>query len=204
MVDSSEKATMLLFERQKDFVLRFSTRLMQLQVPDWRMRVRLADLQYSSTVSVEHNFRDWQDIDVFQSKVDAMPYIGHGTYSAYAISNATQLFTRETDGSSLRAAILLTDGVDHPRSPSAVSAAADAKNRNIRMFVIGLSGPGLDDQDYGRLRSIASAPPQQHLFSLIDTQLDDKLFREMVSIWSVGSNNGEMMRSMSQSASTSM
>ncbi|KAA0710589.1 Collagen alpha-1(XXVIII) chain [Triplophysa tibetana] len=182
LVDSSEKATMLLFERQKDFVLRFSTRLMQLQVPDWRMRVRLAILQYSSSVSVEHNFRDWQDIDVFHSKVDAMSYIAHGTYSAYAISNATQLFTRETHGSSLRATILLTDGVDHPRSPSAVRAAAVAKNRNIRMFVIGLSGPGLDDQDYGRLRSIASAPPQQHLFSLIDTQLDDKLFREMSEI----------------------
>ncbi|KAI7799274.1 putative collagen alpha-1XXVIII chain, partial [Triplophysa rosa] len=204
LVDSSEKATMLLFERQKDFVLRFSTRLMQLQVPDWRMRVRLAILQYSSTVSVEHNFRDWQDIDVFQSKVYAMSYIGHGTYSAYAISNVTQLFTRETDASSLRAAILLTDGVDHPRSPSTVSAAADAKNRNIRMFAIGLSGPRLDDQDYDRLRSIASAPPQQHLFSLIDTQLDDKLYREMVSIWSLGSDNGEMMQSVSQSASTSM
>ncbi|XP_042600717.1 collagen alpha-1(XXVIII) chain-like [Cyprinus carpio] len=179
LVDSSEKAKMLLFERQREFVLRFSTRLMQLQVSGWRMRVRLALLQYSSTVSVEHNFRDWQDIDVFHSQVDAMTYIGHGTYSAYAISNATQLFTRETSPSSLRAALLLTEGVDHPRSPSAVSAATDAKNHNIRMFVIGLSESTRDEQDNGRLRSIASAPPQQHLFSLTDPQLDDKLFREL-------------------------
>ncbi|XP_067282390.1 collagen, type XXVIII, alpha 1a [Pseudorasbora parva] len=179
LVDSSEKATMLLFERQRDFVLRFSTRLMQMHVSGWRMRVRLAVLQYSSTVLVEHNFRDWQDIDVFQSRVDSMTYIGHGTYSAYAISNATQLFTRETAASSLRALLLLTDGVDHPRSPSAMTSASDAKNHNIRMFVIGLSGSTQDEQDNGRLRSIASAPPQQHLFSLADPQLDDKLFREL-------------------------
>lgn len=184
MVDSSEKASVLLFERQRDFVLRFSTRLMQMQVPGWSMRVRLAVLQYSSTVLVEHNFRDWQDIDVFQSRVDSMAYIGQGTYSAYAISNATQLFIQETAPSSLRAELLLTDGVDHPRSPSAVTAAADAKNNNIRMFVIGLSGSTRDEQDNGRLRSIASAPPQQHLFSLTDPQLDDKLFRELVSVWS--------------------
>ncbi|KAL0165576.1 hypothetical protein M9458_037420, partial [Cirrhinus mrigala] len=175
LVDSSEKATMPLFERQREFVLHFSTRLMQLQVSGWRMR-------YSSTVSVEHNFRDWQDIDVFHSRVEAMSYIGQGTYSAFAISNATRLFTRETSPSSLRAALLLTDGVDHPRSPSAVTAAADAKNHNIRMFVIGLSGSTRDEQDSGRLRSIASAPPQQHLFSLTDPQLDDKLFRELVSV----------------------
>nr|XP_055076767.1 collagen, type XXVIII, alpha 1a [Misgurnus anguillicaudatus] len=179
LLDSSEKATMPLFEKQKNFVLRFSTKMMQLQVAGWHMRVRLAALQYSSTVSVEHNFRDWQDIDVFQSKVNSMTYIGHGTYSSYAISNATHLFTRQTAPSSLRAAILLTDGVDHPRSPSAVNAAADAKNRNIRVFVIGLSGATLDEQDNGGLRSIASAPPQQHLFSLTDTQLDDKLYREL-------------------------
>ncbi|XP_051729240.1 collagen alpha-1(XXVIII) chain-like [Ctenopharyngodon idella] len=179
LVDSSEKATMFMFEKQKEFVLRFSTRLMQMQVPSWRMRVRLAVLQYSSTVSVEHNFRDWQDIDVFQSQVSAMTYIGQGTYSAYAITNATQLFTRETAPNSLRAELLLTDGVDHPRSPSAVNAAADAKNNNIRMFVIGLSEFTRDELDNSRLRSIASAPPQQHLFSLSDPQLDDKLFREL-------------------------
>ncbi|CAM4633962.1 unnamed protein product [Leuciscus chuanchicus] len=170
---------MLLFERQMDFVLRFSTRLMQMQVPGWRMRVRIAVLQYSSNVLVEHNFRDWQDIDVFQSRVDAMTYIGQGTFSAYAISNATQLFVQETAASSLRAVLLLTDGIDHPRSPSAVTAAADAKSNNIRMFVIGLSGSSRDEQDNGRLRSIASAPPQQHLFSLTDPQLDEKLFREL-------------------------
>lgn len=44
-----------------------------------------------SSVSLEHNFRDWQDVDVFQSRVASMAYIGHGTYSAFAITNATQV-----------------------------------------------------------------------------------------------------------------
>ncbi|XP_028819425.1 collagen, type XXVIII, alpha 1a isoform X1 [Denticeps clupeoides] len=182
IVDSSEKAKFQLFEMQREFVLRFSTRAMQLQVPGWRLRVRLALLQYSSSVSVEHNFRDWQDLDVFQSRVATMTYIGHGTYSAYALSNATQMFTGETASSSLRVALLMTDGVDHPRSPSAASAAAEAKNHNIRVFAIAPSGLIKDPSSDARLRSIASAPPHQHVFSLPDPQLDGKLFRELSAL----------------------
>ncbi|CAB1320743.1 unnamed protein product, partial [Coregonus sp. 'balchen'] len=179
ILDSSEKAKVLLFEKQKDFVLRFSTRLMQIQAAGWRLRLRLAALQYSSSVSLEHNFRDWQDVDVFQSRVASMAYIGHGTYSAYAITNATQMFSRETAANSLRVMLLMTDGVDHPRSPSAVTAAAEAKNHNIRLFTIGLSGLPWDGPTNARLRSIASAPPQQHVLSLTDNLLEDKLFREL-------------------------
>ncbi|KAG8005001.1 Collagen alpha-1(XXVIII) chain [Nibea albiflora] len=144
------------------------------------MRLRLAALQYSSTVSVEHNFRDWQDLDVFQSRVASMTFIGHGTYSAYAITNATQVFTRETSASSLRVALLMTDGTDHPRSPSAVTAAAEAKQHNIRVFTIRLSGLLKDGPMGSKLRSIASAPPQQHVLSLADPRLDDRLFSELV------------------------
>lgn len=181
IVDSSEKAKSLLFEQQKEFVLRFSTKLMQLHSAGWRLRLRLAALQYSSTVSVEHNFRDWQDLDVFQSRVASMTFIGHGTYSAYAIANATQVFGRETSPSSLRIALLMTDGNDHPRSPSAVTAAAEAKQHNIRVFAIRLSGPARDGPVGATLRSIASAPPQQHVLSLTDSHLDDRLFNELVS-----------------------
>lgn len=182
IVDSSEKARGLLFERQKDFVLRFSTRLAQLHSTGWRLRLRLAVIQYSSTVSVEHNFRDWQDLDVFQGRVTTMTLIGHGTYSAYAIANATRVFSRETSSSSLRVLLLLTDAADHPRSPSAVTAAAEAKQHNIRLFAIRTSGPAADGPMSARLRSIASAPPQQHVVSLTDSHLDDRLFSEMVSL----------------------
>ncbi|XP_078123228.1 collagen, type XXVIII, alpha 1a [Sander vitreus] len=186
IVDSTEKAKSLQFERQKDFILRFSTKLMQLQSAGWRLRLRLAALQYSSSVSVEHNFRDWQDVDVFQSRVAAMTFIGHGTYSAYAITNATQVFNRETSPSSLRVALLMTDGTDHPRSPSAVTAAAEAKQHNIRVFTIRLSGLPRDGPMGARLRSIASAPPQQHVLSLTDSHLDDRLFKELNTIVKTG------------------
>ncbi|KAF3833481.1 hypothetical protein F7725_024685, partial [Dissostichus mawsoni] len=175
----SERAKSLLFERQKAFILRFSSRLTQLHSTGWRLRLRLAALQYSSSVSLEHNFRDWQDLDVFQSRVSSMAFIGHGTYSAYGISNATQVFGRETSSSSLRVALLMTDGSDHPRSPSAVAAAAEAKQQNIRMFILRLSDLPTDAQMSEKLRSIASAPPQKHLLSLTDKQLDDKLFNEL-------------------------
>lgn len=181
IVDSSEKAKLALFDQQKQFVLRFSTRLMELRPLAWRLRLRLAVLQYSSTVSVEHNFRDWQDVDVFQGRVASMSFIGHGTYSAYAISNATQLFSQETSANSLRVALLLTDGVDHPRSPSAVMAAADAKQHSIRLFAISLLGLPDDGPAVVKLRTIASAPPQQHVVSFADSRLDDRLFAELVS-----------------------
>uniref|UniRef100_A0A3Q3H0E1 Collagen alpha-1(XXVIII) chain n=1 Tax=Labrus bergylta TaxID=56723 RepID=A0A3Q3H0E1_9LABR len=183
IVDSSEKATSLVFEQQKDFVLRFSTKLMQLNSAGWRLRLRLAALQYSSTVTVEHNFRDWQDVDVFQSRVASMAFIGHGTYTAYAITNATQVFSRETSSNSLRVALLMTDGMDHPRSPSAVTAAAEAKQQNIEVFTIGLSDVSREiwllNSMTAKLRSIASAPPQQHVFSLTQSNLDDKLYNEL-------------------------
>ncbi|KAJ7991707.1 hypothetical protein DPEC_G00286670 [Dallia pectoralis] len=186
IVDSSEKAKVLLFEKQKDFVLRFSTRLMQIQAAGWRLRLRLAVMQYSSSVALEHNFRDWQDVDVFQSRVASMTYIGHGTYSAYALTNSTQVFSRETAANSLRVALLMTDGLDHPRSPSAATAAAEAKNHNIHLFTIGLSGLPKDGAANARLRSIASAPPHHHVFSLTDGLLEDKLYRELNKIVNTG------------------
>uniref|UniRef100_A0A672FL64 Collagen, type XXVIII, alpha 1b n=1 Tax=Salarias fasciatus TaxID=181472 RepID=A0A672FL64_SALFA len=179
IVDSSEKARPQLFEEQKAFVLRFSGRLMQLRAAGWRLRVRLAAVQYSSAASVEHNFRDWQDLDVFQSRVAAMAFMGQGTYSAYAIANATRLFARETSSASLRVALLMTDGVDHPRSPGAVAAAAEAKQNGVRVFVVGLSALPGDGAAATKLRSIASAPPQQHVLSLTDAQLDQRLLSEL-------------------------
>ncbi|XP_015257641.1 PREDICTED: collagen alpha-1(XXVIII) chain [Cyprinodon variegatus] len=186
LVDSTENTKSVLFEQQKEFIRSFSTKLVQLHAAGWRIRLRLAALQYSSNVSVEHNFRDWQDLDVFQSRVGLMSYIGHGSYSAYAITNATNVFKQETSSNSLRVALLMTDGSDHPRSPSAVAAAAEAKQHNIRVFTILLSGPPKPSAMGTRLRSIASAPPQQHMFSLSDSQLHQKLLGEINTIVTSG------------------
>ncbi|XP_035385365.1 collagen, type XXVIII, alpha 1a [Electrophorus electricus] len=180
LMDSSERTKALLFEKQCTLVQRFSAQLMRLQAPGWDLRLRLALLQYSSTVSLEHTFRQWQGVDIFQSLVASLAHIGHGTYSAYALSNATRVFAQETSGNSLRVALLFTEGMDHPRSPSALVAAAEAKNHDIRVFAISLLPA--TRESHTRLRSIASAPPEQHMFSFTDPLLEEKLFNELGAV----------------------
>ncbi|KAJ8415940.1 hypothetical protein AAFF_G00404970 [Aldrovandia affinis] len=179
ILDSSENAKTILFRKEKEFVLSLSSRIMQMQLAGWKLSIRLAALQYSSTVSVDHNFLDWQDLDVFQSRVSSMAYIGHGTYSSYAITNATQVFLQETKADGVRVALLMTDGADHPRNPSVIVAAAEAKGHGIKMFTIGLSDLARESQNSAKLRVVASSPPQQYVHSLTDSQLEEKLLREL-------------------------
>lgn len=180
ILDSSESTKLLLFEQQKAFVLRFSTRLTMLQVTGWDLKVRIAALQFSSSVSVEHRFTDWKDLDSFQGKVDAMGYIGQGTYTTYAITNASQLLMQETPKDSVRIAVLMTNGVDHPRNPNVLAAAAEAKGRGIRLFTVGLSDVAQQSENTDKLRAIASSPAHQFVQSLQDPQLEEKLLKEMV------------------------
>uniref|UniRef100_A0A3P9CFA3 VWFA domain-containing protein n=1 Tax=Maylandia zebra TaxID=106582 RepID=A0A3P9CFA3_9CICH len=164
ILDSSESATISLFEKQKTFVLSFSTRLAMLQVPSWTMKVRMAALQYSSTVSIEHRFSAWKDLDYFHGQVSTMNYIGHGTYTTYAITNASQLLVHETSKDSVRVAVLMTEGVDHPRNPDVIAAAVEAKGHGIKFFAIGLSD--IAQQNNAKLRAIASTPAQQFVQSI--------------------------------------
>ncbi|XP_017284060.1 collagen, type XXVIII, alpha 1b isoform X2 [Kryptolebias marmoratus] len=182
ILDSSESAKLLLFEQQKAFVLRFSTRLSALQVAGWALEVRMAALQFSSSVSVEHRFTDWNDLDSFHGRVNTMSYIGQGTYTTFAITNASLLLMQETPKDSVRVAVLMTDGVDHPRNPNVLVAAAEAKGRGIRFFTIGLSDVAQQSENNDKLRAIASSPAQQFVQSLQDPQLDEKLLREMRAV----------------------
>ncbi|XP_041842826.1 collagen, type XXVIII, alpha 1b [Melanotaenia boesemani] len=187
VLDSSESAKLVLFEQQKAFVLSFSTRLSMLQVGsvpqvDWVLKVRMAALQFSSSVSMEHRFTDWTDLDSFHSKVSTMNYIGHGTYTTYAITNATQLLVQETPKDSVRIAVLMTDGVDHPRNPDVLAAAAEAKGHGIKFFAVGLSDIAQQSQNTAKLRAIASTPAQQFVQSLQDPQLEEKLLRGMGAV----------------------
>lgn len=181
ILDSSESAKIFLFEKQKAFVLSFSTRLATLQVAGWTLKVRMAALQYSSSVSIEHRFSAWKDLDSFHSEVSTMNYIGHGTYTTYAITNASQLLVRETLPDSVRVVVLMTDGVDHPRNPDVIAAAAEAKGHDIKFFAVGLSDIAQQSQNSAKLRAIASTPAQQYVQSLLDPQLEEKLLKEMVS-----------------------
>lgn len=162
-------------------MLRFSTLLAGLQVAGWTMNVRMAALQYSSTVSIEHRFSAWKDLDTFHDRLISMNYIGHGTYTTYAISNASQMIVQETPADSVRVAVLMTDGIDHPRNPDVIAAAAEAKGYGIKFFAVGLSDIAQESQNNAKLRAIASAPAQQFVQSLQDPELEQRLLREMVS-----------------------
>ncbi|XP_035813413.2 collagen, type XXVIII, alpha 1b isoform X2 [Amphiprion ocellaris] len=182
ILDSSESAKISLFEKQKAFVLSFSTRLSMLQVAGWTLKMRMAALQYSSSVSIEHRFSAWKDLDSFHSRVSTMNYIGHGTYTTYAITNASQLLVQETPTDSVRVAVLMTDGVDHPRNPDVIAAAAEAKGHSIKFFAVGLSDIAQQSQNNAKLRAIASTPAQQFVQSLLDPQLEEKMLKEMGAV----------------------
>lgn len=152
-----------------------------LQVEGWTMKVRMAALQYSSSVSIEHRFLAWKDLDTFHDRLISMNYIGHGTYTTYAISNATQMLVQETTDDSVRVAVLMTDGIDHPRNPDVMAAAAEAKGYGIKFFAVGLSDVAQESQNNAKLRAIASPPAQQFVHSLQDADLEQRLLREIVS-----------------------
>ncbi|XP_024917279.1 collagen, type XXVIII, alpha 1b [Cynoglossus semilaevis] len=182
IVDSSESAKTFLFEKQKAFVLGFSTQLAALKVTGWTLEMRMAALQYSSYVSVEQRFSAWKDLDSFHSSVNAMSYIGHGTDTTYAITNASQMLVHETPPHSVRLVLLMTDGVDHPRNPDVIAAAAEAKDHGIKFFTVGLSDIAEQNQNKAKLRAVASAPAKQFVHSLLDVKLSEKLLKEMSAV----------------------
>jgi len=184
ILDSSESAKGALFENEKSFVVNISSSLSAMRVAGWALSVRLAALQYSSTVSMDHRFSAWRGLDAFQGAVRDMAYIGHGTYSSYAISNATQMMTSETAEDAVRVIVLMTDGVDHPRNPDIVATAMDAKGHRVKLFAVGLSDAA--KQRNATLRSVASMPAHKYVQSLADPQLEQILLRELVSTHTQG------------------
>ncbi|KAM4568084.1 LOW QUALITY PROTEIN: collagen, type XXVIII, alpha 1b [Fundulus diaphanus] len=182
LLDSSESAKTDLFQQEKMFVLRFSTRLSMLQINGISLNIRMAALQYSSSVSIEHRFVDWVDLDSFQGKINTMSYIGQGTFTTFAITNATQMILQETKTEAVRIAVLMTDGVDHPRNPNVITAATEAKRNGIKFFTIGLSDVALQRESREKLQAIASPPPERFFHLLDDRLLVEKLLKEMVSV----------------------
>ncbi|XP_036414454.1 LOW QUALITY PROTEIN: collagen, type XXVIII, alpha 1b [Colossoma macropomum] len=182
LLDSSESALNFRFQQEKDFVRSFSRQVTQMQVAGWYLQTRLAALQYSSTVSAVQSFADWRGLDSFLSRIEAMSYIGQGTYSSYAIGNVTELFVKETKEENVRVALLMTDGADHPRSPDIIAAAAEAKNHGIKLFTIGLSDQAQGSHNSAKLRAVASAPAQQFFHSLNDPDLEGRLLQELKTV----------------------
>ncbi|TSK20128.1 Collagen alpha-1(XXVIII) chain [Bagarius yarrelli] len=177
ILDSSESAMSYGFEREKNFTRSFGARVVKIEVGNWHLMLRFAALQYSSSVSIVQSFSDWRGLDHFLDIVGSMAYIGQGTYTSYAVGNASDLFVRETDNKNVRVMMLMTDGSDHPRSPDILAATTEAKGHNIKIFTISLSSLG--SQNNAKLRAMASSPVQQFVHNLNDPDLEERLLQEL-------------------------
>eukprot|EP00062_Callorhinchus_milii_P018987 gi/632973053/ref/XP_007902962.1/ PREDICTED: collagen alpha-1(XXVIII) chain isoform X2 [Callorhinchus milii] len=183
ILDSSESAKNILFDKEKQLVIDFSEKALNSeQKTKWSLNWRLAVLQYSSYIKMDQTFREWQGLKHFKKLVNSMMFIGHGTYTAYAIGNATELFQTEGRQNSVKILILMTDGVDHPRNPDTVDAAFQAKKNNIHIFAIGLSHVAKEAPNAIKMQNVASIPSTQFVHLLTDFNLTETMVNEVLKV----------------------
>ncbi|NXL80244.1 COSA1 protein, partial [Leptocoma aspasia] len=179
IVDSSESAKNQLFDLQKNFVQNITDSIFQMKsVKSHVYSVKLASMQFSSTVSIDHPFTAWKNVQNFKEKINSLGFIGQGTYSYYAVSNATQLFKTESRKRSVKVAFLMTDGVDHPNSPNVQGIATTARSLGIHFVTIGLSKKTVQEE---KLRMISGDSSSKHVLCLDDQNLVIDVALELVS-----------------------
>ncbi|ERE91185.1 collagen alpha-1(XXVIII) chain, partial [Cricetulus griseus] len=172
ILDSSESSKIVLFDNQKDFVDSLSERIFQL-TPGRSLKydIRLAALQFSSSVQIDPPFSSWKDLPTFKQRVTSLNLIGQGTFSYYAISNATRLLKREGRKDGVKVALLMTDGIDHPKSPDVQSISEDARISGISFITVGLSTV----VNEAKLRLISGDSSNEPVLLLSDPTLVDKI-----------------------------
>uniref|UniRef100_A0A6J0SRE5 Collagen alpha-1(XXVIII) chain n=1 Tax=Pogona vitticeps TaxID=103695 RepID=A0A6J0SRE5_9SAUR len=172
IVDSSESAIDVLFDKQKEFVTLLSDKLFLMKPTSVRRYdIKLAIIQFSSSVKIDHSFADWRGLQTFKQKVKEMAYIGHGTFSYFALSNATHLFKTEGRKTGIKVALLMTDGVDHPKSPDVQGISEAARALGISFITIGLSNIA----NKAKLLLISGDSPGKPVLILNDPNLPDKI-----------------------------
>lgn len=182
LIDSSESAKDN-HAQEKRFASDVMERLQGLRLQTGRsLSSRAALLQYSSHVIIEQTFKQWRGTDDFKARIAPIVYIGHGTYASYAITNLTRIYLEESGLSSIKVAVLLYDGISHPRNPDIFSAVADAKNQGVRFFAIGITPEANEPTNVAQLRLIASSPATRYLHNLQDRGIVEKVVKEIVSI----------------------
>uniref|UniRef100_A0A3P8SBK0 Collagen alpha-1(XXVIII) chain n=1 Tax=Amphiprion percula TaxID=161767 RepID=A0A3P8SBK0_AMPPE len=181
LIDSSESAKDN-HAQEKRFASDVMDRLQGLRLQTGRgLSSRAALLQYSSHVIIEQTFKQWRGTEDFKARIAPITYIGHGTYTTYAITNLTRIYLEESDTSSIKVAVLLFDGISHPRNPDIFSAVADAKNQGVRFFTIGITPEANEPANVAQLRLIASSPASRYLHNLQDRGIVDKVIKEILS-----------------------
>lgn len=182
LLDSSESAKDN-HEQEKRFAMDMVDRLQGARLQTSRhLSSRVALLQYSSHVIKEQTFRDWRGAENFKNQITPIVYIGHGTYTTYAITNMTKMYQEESRPSSTKVVVLLTDGVSHPRNPDILSAVADAKNQGIKFFILGITRVANEPTNVAELRLLASSPLSRFLHNLQDVDIVEKIFTEVTAI----------------------
>lgn len=181
LIDSSESAKDN-HAQEKRFASDVTNRLQGLRLQSGRgLSSRSAVLQYSSHVIIEQTFTQWKGSENFKARLAPMVYIGHGTYATYAITNLTRIYAEESDPGSVKVAILLYDGISHPKNPDIVLAAFNAKNQGVRFFAVGITPEANEPANVAQLRLIASSPATRYLHNLQDRGIVDKVVKEIVS-----------------------
>lgn len=182
LLDSSESAKDN-HEQEKQFAMSVVDRLQGIRLQTGRgLSLRVALLQYSSHVITEQTFKDWRGVENFRSHITPIVYIGHGTYTTYAITNMTRIYQEESSLGSVKVAVLLTDGISHPRNPDIFSAVADAKNLGIKFFTLGITRAANEPTNVALLGLLASAPASHYLHNLQDEGIVEKIVGKIVSI----------------------
>lgn len=178
-MDSSESSKIVLFDKQKDFVANLSDKVFQsTPIHSLKYDIKLAALQFSSSVQINPPFSSWKDLQTFKQKIKSMNFIGQGTFSYYAISNATRLLKREGRKDSVKVALLMTDGIDHPKNPDVQSISEDARTSGILFITIGLSTV----VNEAKLRLISGDSSSEPILLLSDPALVDKIQNRLVGI----------------------
>lgn len=181
LIDSSESAKEN-HAQEKRFATDVMNGLQGLRLQTGRgLSSRAALLQYSSHVIIEQTFKQWRGPEDFKARITPIVYIGHGTYTTYAITNLTRIYQEESPLGSIKVAILLFDGISHPRNPDTFSAVADAKNQGVRFFTIGITPEANEAANIAQLRLIASSPASRYLHNLQDKGIVEKVIKEIVS-----------------------
>ncbi|XP_055022827.1 collagen alpha-1(XXVIII) chain-like [Boleophthalmus pectinirostris] len=182
LIDSSESAKDN-HAQEKRFASDVMDRLQAARLQTGRGLIsRAALLQYSSHVIIEQTFKQWKGPDDFKARISPIVYIGHGTYTTYAITNLTRIYLEESEPNSIKVAILLFDGISHPRNPDIFSAVADAKNQGVRFFAIGITPEANEPTNIAQLRLIASSPASRYLHNLQDRAIVDKVIKEITTL----------------------
>ncbi|CAM4620124.1 unnamed protein product [Leuciscus chuanchicus] len=178
LVDSSESAKGN-HAQEKRFVTDIVNRIQNINLQTGQgLNFRTALLQYSSHVITEQSFKDWRGVPTFHDRIAPIPYIGHGTYTTYAITNLTRIYLEESGPGTVKVAVLLYDGVSHPKNPDIFSALADAKNQGIKFFTVGFTSAANVEQ----LRLLASPPAARYVHNLQDKSVVDKIVKEITEV----------------------